>query len=327
MAIVLVTGAGGFLGSALVNVLLDAGVHVRALGQPHLASPYPGVLESVKGDIRDSICVKSVVTGCESVIHLAAKVHALDEDQTSEEEYRSVNVEGTRHLLEAATDAGVHKFIFASSVKVFGEETGGCVDEDAPPAPKTAYGRSKWMAEQLVSSHVRAGRMTTVSFRLPLVYGPTDKGNLFRMIVAIDRGWFPPLPRVPMVRSMLHVKNFISAVRAALATNQFRKPAYIVADAHPYEISSVYDRLREGLGKKPARVRVPWWALSAGARAGDVLERLWQKPVPLSTSTLSKLMSEAWYMRDMGYQPLHNFDGAVPELIEHYRRSLRRCGL
>src|SRR5262249_48818578 len=156
--------------------------------------------------------------------------HAIDDDGVSEDEYNSVNVDGTKQLLEGAVAGGTRRFIFASSVKVFGETTSRCLDENTLPAPHTPYARSKWLAEQAVTSYSNRAGMATVSFRLPLVYGPTRKGNLFRMIAAIDRSRFPPLPRISAVRSMLHVNNFLLAVRAALAANGFPKPMYIVTD-------------------------------------------------------------------------------------------------
>lgn len=327
MSRVLVTGAGGFLGSALVNNLLEAGYDVRALIRTGSSSSKCPTRDVIVGDVRDARCAQTAAAGCDSVIHLAGKAHALDDSRVKEEEYRSVNVDGTRRLLEGAAAGGVRTFVFASSVKVFGEQTAGCVDEKAPAAPRTPYARSKWEAEQLVASYAKEQGLAAVSFRLPLVYGPTHKGNLFRMLSAIDRGWFPPLPRLPAVRSMLHVANFVSAVRTALDARTFLQPAYVVADAEPYSVSEIYDRLREGLGKPPPRVRLPLWTLTLGARAGDVLQALLRTPLPLSSSTLDKMIGEAWYspaalIRDTGYRPLLTFESAVPEIIAHYRSAL-----
>jgi nucleoside-diphosphate-sugar epimerase len=331
MTVVLVTGAGGFLGRAVVRELLGAGHHVRALVKSAPFELFTGPVDVIRGDVRDPQCAVKVTDGCDSVVHLAGKVHVLDDDGAGEGEYQSINVDGTRHLLEASAASGVRRFVFASSVKVFGETTSGCSDESAPPAPQTPYARSKWTAEQLVTSHAKNGRLETVSFRLPLVYGPTQKGNLYRMIAAIDRGWFPPLPHIAAVRSMLHVGNFVAAVQACLKAATIPKPMYIVADARPYSTTDLYELLRKGLGRPAPRWRVPLWVLSTAAACGDLLQALVGKPVSLSTSILNKLADEAWYspnamMRDLTYQPLMTFETAVPELIRHYRESLSRCG-
>jgi nucleoside-diphosphate-sugar epimerase len=327
MTSVLVTGARGFLGSALVNDLLESGYNVRALVRNPAPPSYRKAVDIVVGDIRDTQCAKQASTGCDMVVHLAGRAHALDDDHVSDQDYQSINVDGTKHLLDGAVAGGVRTFIFASSVKVFGETTTGSVDESEPPAPQSPYARSKWMAEQLVASYGKGGSLATLSLRLPLVYGPTEKGNLYRMIAAIDQGKFPPLPHLQAVRSMLHVKNFLLAVRAVLQSDRFLKPMYVVTDAKPYSITEVYDLLRKGLGLQPPFSRVPLWALSIGGQCGDIVQALFGKTAPLSSSTLEKLIGQAWYspealIRDTGYQPRYAFEDAVPELIQHYRSSL-----
>ena len=260
MSNVLVTGAAGFLGSSLVDRLCRLGHHVRILlhDSTHLTS-HLGTVETVVADIRNAKSVADIAGGCGAIVHLAAKVHAVD-DPGSEKDYEAVNVDGTKHILEAAVRSGVNRIVFASSVKVFGEETSGCVDETQAPDPQTAYGRSKWRAEQLVSEYAARYGLTTVSLRLPMVYGPTKKGNLYRMIEAIDHGRFPALPRLSAVRSLLHVENFVQAVLLCLRAPGFQQATYVVADSEPYCVTDLYDWLRAGLGKAPPRWRVPGWS-------------------------------------------------------------------
>lgn len=327
MTRVLVTGAGGFLGKAVVDALSSRGYAVRALYHRAVPPHGEGRCEVVAGDVRDRAGMKATVTECQAVVHLAGKVHALDETRADEEEYRSINVEGTRHLLEGAAAGGVRCFIFASTVKVFGETTDGCVDEFQPPAPVTAYARSKWAAEQLVHDLARSGGFRGVSLRLPMVYGPTDKGNLFRMIAAIDRGWFPPLPPIMSVRSMLHVGNFTQAVLRILQADRPLERCYVVTDAKPYSVTGVYELLCAGLGKRVPRRRVPLWMLKAAAGIGDVLQAFTKRPVPLTRAALQKLIEPAWYCsdaiaRDLGYRPEYSFEDAVPGLVAWYRRTV-----
>ncbi|MBH0207460.1 MAG: NAD-dependent epimerase/dehydratase family protein, partial [Nitrospira sp.] len=259
------------------------------------------------------------------IVHLAAKVHEFDDDR-AQKDYEAVNVEGTKHVLEAAVRGRVSRIIFASSVKVFGEATSGCLDETSIPNPLTAYGRSKWRAEQLVSEYAGRHGLAAVSLRLPMVYGPTRKGNLYQMIEAIDKGRFPALPRLPMVRSLLHAKNFVQAVLLSLRMPSFPRAAYIVADSHPYCVTDLYDWLRAGLGRSPARWRVPLWILKGGARAGDLLQLFSGRHIPLSSDRLTKLIGGAWFSaaaitRELGYQATHSFAETVPELIASYRKA------
>ena len=324
MSKVLVTGAAGFLGTSLVEKLCRSGYHVRVVlrDSSHPISQL-GNVETAVADIRDAKNVQALASGCGAIVHLAAKVHALD-DFREEQDYEAVNIDGTKHILDAAVRSGVNRIVFASSVKVFGEESSGCIDETQDPDPQTAYGRSKWRAEQLVSEYVARHGLTAVSLRLPMVYGPTKKGNLYRMIEAIDHGRFPALPRLATVRSLLHVENFVQAVLLCLRAPCFQRAAYVVADSEPYRVTDLYDWLRAGLGKAPPQWRVPLWMLKSGARCGDVLQAISGSPAPLTTQQLTKLIGCAWYSstaitHELGYQASYSFEQAVPDLIAFYR--------
>ena len=327
MTSVLVTGAGGFLGTALVPELGRAGFRVRALLRDLATVPsFLSEVEVVAGDVCDDRRVKEAMADCDAVVHLAAKVHSMD-GYGHQREYDAVNVEGTRHVLDAAVASGTTRVVFVSSAKVFGEETQGCVDETCPPHPQTPYGWSKWKAEQLVSEYSQRGDVMGVSLRLPMVYGQTKRGNLFRMIEAIDAGRFPPLPRLPAVRSLLHVDNCVQAVIRCLQAPQFNRAAYIVADADSYSVTDLSDQIRRELGKGFPRWRVPLWALKGGARCGDLFRAVSGHPALLTTEHLMKLIGDAWYspaafMRELGYRPLYSFEKTVPELIAFYQRSV-----
>jgi UDP-glucose 4-epimerase len=327
MTKVLVTGAGGFVGTALIPELSLAGFKVRALLRSSSTMlQFSPEVDVVVGDVCDERQVKEAMVDCDAVVHLAAKVHAMD-DHDYEREYDAVNVEGTRHVLDAAVACGATRVVFMSSAKVFGEETQGCVDETSPPNPQTSYGWSKWKAEQLVSEYSQRGDMAAVSLRLPMVYGQTKKGNLFRMIAAIDAGRFPPLPQLPALRSLLHVDNCVQAVIRCLHAPRFDRTAYIVADAAPYSVTDLYDRIRVELGKGLPRWRIPIWVLKGGARCGDLFQATSGKRALVTTEHLMKLIGNAWYtptalMRDLGYRPSYSFEETVSGLIEFYRRSI-----
>lgn len=328
MTTVLVTGANGFLGTVIVRELCQAGYGVRALvrSMPD-RTMFPAGVDVVTGDVRDAGGMKPVAAGCEGLIHLAGKAHAIDEPGEDEDTYHRINVEGTRHVLNAAEGAHVHCVVFASSVKVFGESTTGCIDETAVPNPRTVYARSKWQAEQLVSEYRRRTGTIAISLRLPMVYGPTEKGNLYRMISAIDHRRFPPFPRIDNARSLVHVQNVTQAVLRCLQQTRARLSAYIVADAKPYSTTYLYESLCHGLGKRPPSWRVPLSLLKAAARLGDLVQIGLGRAIPLTSSTLEKLVESACYTpaaitRDFGYCPTYSFKDAVPELVAFYRRSM-----
>lgn len=327
MTRVLVTGAAGFIGSAVVGHLARDGHIVRALVRRSCSpSIWGSGVEVLVGDIRDTSAMKEAAVHCDVIVHLAGKAHAVQETVSDQQEYKMLNFEGTRNVLDGAACAGVRRVIFSSSVKVFGEGTTTCVDESHPSAPKTPYAQSKWKAEQLLMEYGEKFKFETLSLRLPLVYGPTQKGNLNRMLAAIDRGWFPPLPMGENRRSMLHIDNLLQAVGLAVRTDALCRSCYIVTDHEPYCVSAMYDSIRRGLGKPLPLWRTPLWALKFAGRCGDIIQTVRRAPAPFNSATLEKLLGSAWYSaeaisRELKYRPTRSFDDAVDGLITAYRAS------
>lgn len=324
---ILVTGASGFIGRHLVERLAREGHAVRALIHDHSGpARWPASVDVARGDVRDAGAMKAATAGCEAVFHLAGKAHALTEVRGEEEAYRAVNVTGTRNVLEAAVAGGAKSFVFFSSVKAMGEEAPECRDESSEARPLTAYGRSKLEAEKLVLECGRRTGLGATCLRLPLVYGVGNKGNLFRMIAAIDRGLFPPLPPVHNRRSLVHVTNVVDAAVLAVEKPAAHGRCYIVTDGRPYSTCELYELICRALGKRIPRWSVPVGLLSAAARVGDLAGRVLRRRMPFDSDTLAKLTGSAWYSsdlitRELGYRPLMTLERALPELIAWYREA------
>jgi UDP-glucose 4-epimerase len=325
----LVTGASGFIGQHLVLHLLQKGYEVRAMVRSSFSlrssffSTGRSVVELVEGDIRDAAKMKEVTAGVDIIFHLAGRTHALSEVAEDDAAYHAVNVEGTQNVLEGAVAGGVQRVIFFSSVKVFGEETAECLDEAAVVRPLTAYGRSKLEAENLVQEYTKTTDLRGVSLRLPLVYGPGAKGNIHRMIWAIDHHLFPPFPDLPNRRSLVHVANVVQAALLA-APCAPKSPCYVVTDRHPYSTRALYEMICRGLGKRIPRWQMPLDALVIIGRLGDLAGRITKRRFPINTASLNKLVGSAWYNSqrisgELGYAPAIDFPGALPELIAQYR--------
>ncbi len=321
----LVTGAGGFIGSHLVGGLLAKGCSVRALvcGTKQ-REIWPAGVEVVVGDVRDPLAMKSVAAGCETVYHLAGKAHAVTEVKGDENAYHIVNTDGTKHVLEGAVEGGAKAFVLFSSVKAMGEGGSRCLDESFDGLPKTPYGRSKWEAE---CTAVEIGRRTglhVTCLRLPLVYGAGNKGNLFRMIEAIDRGVFPPLPELGNRRSMVHVTDVVQAAARAAEIPAAKGQCYIVTDGRTYSTRELYTMICRGLGKEVPAWHVPVWTLKALGVAGDVIGNVLGKRFVFDSDALDKLIGTAWYnsgkiSRELGYKPTRGFEDALPEIVAWYR--------
>jgi UDP-glucose 4-epimerase len=325
----LITGATGFIGQRLTEALYARAETIFAATRDLDAvtshwqdqSVIPKYVDLNKPDTLKGLC-----TGIEIVFHLAGYVHADNAyGDDNEEKYWQTTVDGTRFLLTEALRAGVKKFIFASSVKAMGEGSPICLDEAHSEEPVSAYGRAKLAAEKLILEIGRTHGLHVCNVRLPLVYGSGNKGNIPRMIRAIDRGIFPPLPDIHNKRSMVHVDDAVQAILLAADKDESRDQTYVVTDGHIYSSREIYTMICEALGKTTSRWTVPLTVLRTIARMGDIIGRLRGRPFVFDSEALGKLVGSAWYssdkiQRELGYRPTRTLRHALPEMICDYRK-------
>lgn len=299
---VLVSGASGFIGRALCQRLGEQGVRVRGLMRHATDGPWD---EIVLSNLATESLPEDVLSGVDAIFHLAGNAHSLHELNGDEAEYRQVNVEGTRKLLVAAQDAGVHRFVFFSSLSVMESKIYSCIDESSPTSPTTPYGRSKLEAESLV---LEGGYVPeAVALRPSMVYGPACKGNLPRMIEAVARGRFPPLPEVGNKRSMVHVEDVVQAALLAASMQESVGQTYIVTDGQAYSTRQMYEWICEALDKFTPKWVVPLRVLRALAKVGDGIGRVRGRRFMLDSEVLDKLVGSACYSsgkieRELGFR-------------------------
>ena len=256
---VLVTGANGFVGQALLPALSG---HAR--WQPLALvrrRPEHGADSIVAvGDINASTDYAGVIKEGDVIVHLAARVHVM-EDRSSDplQAYRQVNVDGTLNLARQAAAAGARRFVFVSSIKVNGESTTGAppFDETAPPAPQDAYGQSKLEAEQGLLALARDTGMEVVILRPPLVYGPGVKAN-FRSLMALAAKPLPlPFASVGNRRSMVFVGNLVDLVIRCLDHPAAANEVFLVSDGQDVSLRSLLTLMRTAAGRGPGLFPVP----------------------------------------------------------------------
>ena len=215
MTRVLITGASGFIGRILCRVLADAGHSVRAAVRS--AAVLPGASDStVTGEINERTDWRGALAGIDAVVHLAARVHRLDDSADDAELYAQTNALGTRHLVQQAASSGVSRFVFLSTVKVNGESTGSRpFRADDIPAPQDEYGRSKLAAEYSVHESAASGVMPVI-VRAPLTYGPGVRANFLRLLEWVDRERPLPFAAIHNRRSLISVWNLCDLLRCTL---------------------------------------------------------------------------------------------------------------
>lgn len=325
---VLVTGGTGFIGGRLVAALQAQQARVRVLVRPPVSTaPWPAqAVETVCGDLGDPGSLARACAGIDAVFHVAGFAHA---DAGTMPDFAArhwaVNAIGTFNLLEAASRAGVTRFVFLSSVKAMGDPGPRCVDEHWVAPPDTPYGQAKRAAEERTLAVGRACGMHTVNLRPALVYGPGMKANLPRLITAIRAGWLPPLPETGNRRSLVHVDDVVQALLRAATHPAAAGHTYLVTDGRAYSGRELYVLIRKSLGR-----RVPSWAIPAkvlwrAAHLADGLGRLAGRRDAVAHALLDKLLGWACYdsrriVDELGYQPAYDLERFLTTSLQERSR-------
>jgi nucleoside-diphosphate-sugar epimerase len=313
----LVTGAAGFVGIALCRRLRADGHRVRALLRQPADGPWD---DALRCDLGIDPLPTGLMDGVDGVFHLANIAHVQDIAGIPDTVYERVNVAGTAALLDAAVAAGVRDFVYFSSIKAVADPGLRCVDERWDAWPADAYGRSKREAEALV---LRAGLehgLHACNIRPSLVYGPGVKGNLARLIDAVERRRFPPLPELGNRRSMVGLDDLIDAAQLAMRMPGARGRTFIVSDGVPYSTRSLYVDVAKALGRPVPGWTLPPWLLRLGARVGDGVGALLSRPMPLNSAAWQRLSGSACYRADalraeLGWVPRQTFAAVLPQII------------
>jgi len=282
---VLVTGATGFCGRALVAALADAGYAVRAAVRRAPAPPLRAGVELVTHeDLAGPVAWERLLAGVDAVVHLAGIAHASG--RIPEERYDRINHQATAALARAAALSGVRHFIFVSSVRAQSGPTADLVlSERDVPQPSDAYGRSKLAAEAAVAA---AGIPFTI-LRPVLIIGPALKGNL----ATLARLAALPLPLGGLTnrRSLLGIESFTSAIEFILRTPATRGEIFLAADPRPVTIAEIIAMLRQG--RPPRLFALPPRLIEALARlAGG--PALWERIGGELVVDPAKLMAAGW---------------------------------
>jgi nucleoside-diphosphate-sugar epimerase len=265
---VLVTGATGFVGRALVRRLLADGREVRAAVRLGATALPREVKTALVGDIGPDTDWRAALAGVDAVVHLAARAHIVhDSSPDAHALYRAVNTLGTLRLAEAAATAGVRRFVFLSSVRVHGERsTGAPFTESSPLAATDPYGRSKAEAERGLAALAAAGGLEPVILRPPLVYGPGARGNFARLVRLVERGVPLPLGAVRNRRSLVFLGNLVDAIVLSVDHPAATRETFMVSDGEDVSTPELIRRIARVLGKSTRLIPVPPAVLRLGGR-------------------------------------------------------------
>ena len=315
---ILITGATGFVGRALCHALIGEGHDVQVLlRDPSQFSQIPLTLGAgyIIGSLEDERSLGEACSGRELVIHLAGLAHV---GKGLERQAMESNFVGASNLLIAATNARVRRFLYLSSTLAEAAATG--------EGDVTAYGESKFQAEQLIEAASKQGKISSVILRSVNVYGAGMKGNISRMISMIERGRLPPLPEVNNQISLISVDDLAAALLLAMEADESGQKSYTVTDGESYSVAAMERAIYAALGKPFPRWRTPHMVVYGASQIAGFVSSITGGSGAISARTYRNLISDNLFsnekaVSELGFKPSTTFYEELPKLIESIRES------
>ena len=311
---ILVTGANGFIGRNLCPFLKEKGYFVRGAVRNNVRD-ISGVDEYIQvGDINELTDWQQTLAGVDAVIHLAARVHIMNDPAADPvEAFRKVNVLGTERLARMAAKAGVKRFIFISSVKVNGEGALRSYTEKDIPAPQDAYGISKREGEDLLACIAAETGLQTVILRLPLVYGPGVKANFKNLIKIVSGVGLPlPLKGINNRRSFLYLGNLLDAIITCISHPLAAGETFLVSDGQDVSTQDLIKMIACAMNKK-----VVLFSLHPGIL--KALCKIAGKTEELEKLTGSLLVDSSKIRNLLGWKLPFTLEEGIRETVKYYK--------
>lgn len=320
---VLVTGASGFVGRALVEELLSRGFSVRAVYRSSYSNTvHSKALKTLSkqkkceydefflNEINEDTNWDGAFDYIDVVIHLAARVHVMDETATNSlEAFRKVNVAGTKKLFELAANSKVRRFVFLSSIKVNGEHTVTPFSELDEAKPLDAYGVSKWEAEQVLQDLFSKVNMGLTIIRPPLIYGFGVKGNFEKMISAIKAQIPLPLANINNKRSLIGIDNLTDVLIFCAMNTKADGQTYLVSDGEDVSTPNLIKAVAMAMG---APVRI----FSCPLILLKIIAFFTGKTMQLSRLSQSLQVNSSKIRLELGWVPPNTFRESMERLLK-----------
>ncbi|UVL28177.1 NAD-dependent epimerase/dehydratase family protein [Pseudomonas donghuensis] len=312
---ILVTGASGFIGRAVVEALVARGDEVRGLVRS--APDDLAGITLIQASLEDEVSLQQALEGVECVVHLAGRAHLLADSAADPlAEFRAVNCEATLRLGKLAQEAGVKRFVFMSSIGVNGSYTNGqALSESSPVAPHADYAQSKLEAEQGLRALMESGPTDLVIIRPPLVYAAHAPGNFRRLLKLVATGAPLPFSLVHNQRSMVALENLVDFILISTHHAQAANQLYLVADEQSVSTREIVEYLAEGMSQRCTNLPVPpillRWGLTALGKGA------------LYTQLCGSLVVSPNKARELGWVPRLSAKDALVAAGRRYR-SVKR---
>jgi dihydroflavonol-4-reductase len=325
----LVTGGTGFIGSHLAEEGRRRGAEVAVLGLTDRPEERANAdrlagqgVEVISGSITDAELCSRAARGATHIFHLAV---AMREGGKKDEFFEAVNLEGTRRLLEAAAEARVERFVYCSTIGIFGHRVPGVTREDAPLAPGNVYERTKVAGERMVRELAPPRGLPFVILRPADVYGPRDQ-RLLKLFRGVSRGRFPLFGSGAGRRHMIYVDDVVSAFFLACDRSEALGEALILAGPRPCTLRELIELVRRGTGVSRFGVQLPLAPMLAAAAVVEDVCRVLHLDPPIYRRRMDFFRSDSEFdtsraRRVLGWSPRVELPDGVGRTLEDYRSS------
>ncbi len=319
---ILVTGGTGFVGSHLVDRLVERGKRVRCLvrSSSNLRYLKPAQIEIVYGGLDDSTDWDEALRDVETIYHVAGLTFAR-----RRQDYFKVNHQGTEAIIAATVPRRnqIKKFIQISSLAAIGPGQGNRpVNEDTTPQPVTAYGRSKLMGEEAVTAVADLIPVTIV--RPPAVYGPRDYA-LYELFKTMARGLSPMIGNYDKQISLVHVRDLVDGIILAGESKTSTGRAYFISSDEVYSWLSVADLVAKVIGRPLRKIAIPRNIAYGLAVVAEGLAAVTGKPPVINRDKVTDLSQTCWgcsierARSELGYSQRVPLEEGLRETISWYR--------
>lgn len=325
----LVTGGTGFIGSHLAEQGRRLGAEVVVLGLTGRPEEQANAellrgqgVEVLSGSITDAELCRRAVRGATHVFHLAV---AMREGAKADEFFESVNLDGTRRLLEASVEEGVRRFVYCSTIGIYGHRAAGVTREDSPLAPGNIYERTKVAAERLVREFGAERSLPHVILRPADVYGPRDQ-RLLKLFKGVSGGKFPLFGDGAGRRHMIYVDDVVSGFFRACERDQALGGSFILAGPKPCTLRELIAEVQKATGSRTFGPRLPLAPMLALAAVVEDVARVLKVDPPIYRRRMDFFWSDSEFdttraRQALDWVPRVDLPEGIRRTLDDYRRS------
>ncbi len=318
---ILVTGATGFIGRHLLPALQSQHWSVTAAVRSNPDPPWTSTTVQV-GEINDQTNWQTALQGVDTVIHLAARAHILQETSVNPDaEFFRINAAGTANLVHQSIQAGVQHFLLMSSVGAMASFSAAKLKECDPCLPDTPYGRSKWHAEQALMTLTQNSPMSWTILRPPLVYGSGNPGNMQSLIALVRRGIPLPFGSIQNLRSFIYVGNLVDAIITSLRHPGAVNRCFLVSDGQDISTPELIRQIAHQLQRSSVLWPCPLIVLQCLGWCGSMLKHLGMATLPVNLDSVNRLtaplvVDSSLIRQTLHWSPPYRFDQGIAHTLE-----------